>query len=224
MRISVRDSGKGITEVKLKGLFEAFNRLDAEGSNIEGTGIGLVITRQLVELMGGRISVESVVGEGSTFWFELPSGEGGTSVESRSVDEERSLEVGVLGDGCTVLYIEDNPVNLKLVTKLIEKRTAITLLSAEEPVRGIELALQHRPDMILLDINLPEMSGFEVLRHLRDMDETRDIPVVALSANAMAGDLKKGEEAGFDGYLTKPINVKQFFEVLERYLRQGTAR
>ncbi len=217
LRISVSDSGEGIAEIKRKGLFEAFNRLDAEGGNIEGTGIGLVITRQLVELMGGEIGVESVVGEGSTFWFELPCSEPG-KVQATPASLAATPEGESFGAGRSVLYIEDNPVNLKLVSKLIDKRTAINLLSAEEPVAGIELAVEHRPDLILLDINLPEMSGFEVLRHLRDMAETRDIPVIALSANAMADDLRKGEEAGFNGYLTKPINVKEFIAVLQKML------
>lgn len=217
LRISVSDTGQGIPDVKLQGLFEAFNRLEAEGSNIEGTGIGLVITRQLVELMDGKMGVETVVGEGSTFWFELPLAEGQIARKESVAVERDSVDEG-LGAGRTVLYIEDNPVNLKLVSKLIEKRTAITLLSAEEPIAGIELAMEHQPDLILLDINLPEMSGYEVLRHLREMAATRDIPVVALSANAMADDLQRGEAAGFDDYLTKPINVKEFFRVLEQML------
>jgi PAS domain S-box-containing protein len=217
LRISVSDTGRGISEAKQGGLFEAFNRLDAGGGNIEGTGIGLVITRHLVELMGGEIGVESVVDEGSTFWFELPCAVGDVAKTGGSQREAVNSHVG-LGAGRKVLYIEDNPVNLKLVSKLIEKRTAITLLGAEEPMRGIELAKEHRPDLILLDINLPEISGYEVLRRLREMAETRDIPVVALSANAMADDLQRGEAAGFDGYLTKPINVKEFFRVLEQML------
>jgi PAS domain S-box-containing protein len=220
LRISVSDTGKGIAEAKLNGLFEAFNRLDADGGSVEGTGIGLVITRQLVELMGGEIGVESVVDEGSTFWFELPMAQHDGTKRERACTEVIASDQG-LGAGRTVLYIEDNPVNLKLVAKLIEKRTAIRLLSAEEPVRGIELAMEQQPDLILLDINLPEMSGYEVLRHLRDMEQTRDIPVVALSANAMANDLQRGEAAGFNGYLTKPINVKEFFAVVAAMLGES---
>lgn len=220
LRISVSDSGKGIPEAKLGRLFEAFNRLDAEGGSVEGTGIGLVITRHLVELMGGDIGVESVAGEGSTFWFELPLAEG-EGVKTRETRSEAVVYHDGFGAGRTVLYIEDNPVNLKLVSKLVDKRTELHLLSAEEPVHGIELALEHRPDLILLDINLPGMSGYEVLRHLRAMEATRDIPVVALSANAMADDLQRGAEAGFDGYLTKPIDVKEFFSVVGAMLGEG---
>ncbi len=217
LRIEVRDTGNGIPEGKLEKLFEAFNRLDADAS-VEGTGIGLVITRQLVELMGGDMGVQSEEGVGTTFWFELPRIEGEKVTVKEAPNPERGGAVMAVEGERTVLYVEDNPVNLKLVSKLIAKLDNLRMLSADEPVRGLELAAAELPDLILLDINLPGMSGFEVVRHLRDMEALREVPVIALSANAMAEDIEKGREAGFDDYLTKPINVKQFYAVLERYL------
>ncbi len=218
LRIGVSDTGPGIPAHKLDKLFEAFNRLGAESSGIEGTGIGLLITRQLVDMMGGTMGVESVEGKGSCFWFTLPTTPPLEQGESAPQETKRGAVQQRLQGQKRVLYIEDNPVNLKLVEKLIAKQTELQLISAEEPVKGLELAAAEKPDLILLDINLPEMSGYEVVRHLREMDATKDIPVVALTANAMADDVARGEEAGFDDYLTKPIQIKPFLEMLQHYL------
>ena len=121
----------------------------------------------------------------------------------------------------TVLYIEDNPANLRLVTQLLGRRSDIKILSAEEPLLGLEIANEHNPDLILLDINLPGINGFEVLSHLRQRESSRDKPIIAISANAMPKDVKKGLEAGFDGYITKPIDIKELLQTIDRYLLEG---
>lgn len=220
IRICVKDTGSGIGTQKMKKLFEPFNRLGAENMDIEGTGIGLVITRQLVEMMNGRIGVESEDGIGSTFWFELPRVQQELNTDRERQTESRAQDYPIPLGQWKVLYIEDNPVNLKLVSKLLEKKTAIDLLTANNPVSGIHMAVDEKPDLILLDINLPDMDGFEVLRHLRDMEETHKTPVVAISANAMSDDINRGMEAGFNDYITKPIQVKRLFEVLHHLLEE----
>ena len=211
IRISIIDTGKGLTHDEQSQLFTAFNRLGAENSNIEGTGIGLVITRNIVELMGGYIGVESTLGEGSIFWFDLPAG---SVIPSESEYDKNSRaqpdEMAKLKVGTSILYIEDNPANLRLVTRLLSRLPNIHMWSAHEPLLGLELATEHQPDLILLDINLPGINGFEVLEHLRARDETQSIPVIAISANAMPQDISKGLNAGFDDYITKPINISSF--------------
>ncbi len=220
VRIEVEDTGPGIPAQKQERLFKAFDRLGAENSTIEGTGIGLVITRELVENMGGEIGFISSEGSGTTFWIALPMSE----VEARPLELANAVSTSfsnVDEEGLKqkrLLYIEDNPANLKLVSLLIQKRTKLELLTAAEPIQGIVLATGQQPDLILLDINLPEMDGYEVLRHLRANDKTRHIPVIALTANAMKDDLAKGSEAGFDAYLTKPLNVELFFETIRTFM------
>lgn len=216
IRVSVTDTGNGLDQEQQAQLFTAFNRLGAETSNIEGTGIGLVITQNIVELMGGNISVESEPGVGSTFWFELPIG--AEELTDSNKDDPSIMENLELDDQRTVLYIEDNPANLRLVTQLLSRLPNLHMWSAHEPLLGLELAVENRPDVILLDINLPGMDGFEVLKLLKKQDETRDIPVIAISANAMRRDIEKGFEAGFDDYITKPININELLVSVDERL------
>jgi PAS domain S-box-containing protein len=216
IRISVRDSGAGLPPDMLAQLFQPFNRLGQERSTEEGTGIGLVMSKRLVELMGGLIGVESTVGAGSVFWFELNS----TVEPQLGVDTAQPVATALapVQQGApllTLLYVEDNPANLKLIEQLIARRRDIRLLSARDGHLGIQLALTHRPEVILMDINLPGISGIEALKILREDSATAHIPVIALSANAMPRDIEKGLQAGFFRYLTKPIKINEFMNTLE---------
>jgi PAS domain S-box-containing protein len=215
IRVSVRDSGEGLPPEMLMQLFQPFNRLGRETSREEGTGIGLVMSKRLVEMMGGTIGVESTVGKGSVFWFELNS----TSAPQLAADADTPAAVAIapVQPGAplrTLLYVEDNPANLKLVEQLIARRPDMRLLVAGDGDLGIRLARAEQPDVILMDINLPGISGIEALKILREDPTTRHIPVVALSANAMPRDIEKGLQAGFFRYLTKPIRVDEFMDTL----------
>ncbi len=216
VRVSVRDTGAGLPPDMLLQLFQPFNRLGKETSNEEGTGIGLVMSKRLVELMGGSIGVESTVGLGSVFWFELNV----AAAPQLPVDLDKPAEIAQaqIQQGAplrTLLYIEDNPANLKLVEQLIARRPDMRLLGAKDGNLGIQIARASLPDVILMDINLPGISGIEALKILREDPATAHIPVVALSANAMPRDIQKGVLAGFFLYLTKPIKVNEFMETLD---------
>ena len=214
IRIAVSDTGQGLSPEKLSQLFQPFNRLGQEVSGEEGTGIGLVVSKRLVELMDGAIGVESTVGTGSMFWIELQSTAPLTLpglVEAKSVEEPEA----VMPEGMrTLLYVEDNPANLNLVERLIARRNDLRLISAVDGIRGVEMARASLPDVILMDINLPGISGIEALKILREDTTTSHIPVLALSANAMPRDIQRGLEAGFFRYLTKPIKVSEFLDAL----------
>ncbi len=208
--ISVTDTGKGIPDSMLGKLFEPFSRLEKEDTEIEGTGIGLTITKQLIEKMGGHIGVDSKLGKGSTFWIELPGVE--NKIVAQNAADQETAEDGAksLPDMAgTVLYVEDNPANLELMQLIVECIDGLSLISAYNAELGIELAKSKKPNLIILDINLPSMNGFEALKMLQAIDGTKDIPVIALSANAMPKEIKKGMEAGFRQYLTKPIKVEE---------------
>jgi PAS domain S-box-containing protein len=215
IRISIKDSGAGLPPEKLAQLFQPFNRLGQENGAEEGTGIGLVVTKQLVELMGGTIGVESIVGVGSEFWVELIRDVTPQLAAAHIVPAELAPESQGNAAPITLLYVEDNPANLMLVEQIIEGYPHMRMLSARDGNLGIALARVHLPDVILMDINLPGISGFQVLRILREDPLTASIPVLAISANAMSRDVEKGLEAGFFRYLTKPIKVKEFMEALD---------
>ena len=223
VRICIRDTGEGLSALQLTQLFQPFNRLGQEGSAERGTGIGLVVCKRLIELMGGVIDVESEVGKGSMFCIELGLARdqlAATTRASKPVAKPRAA------DGARVyllLYVEDNPANLMLVEDLIARRSDIRVLSARDGMRGVEIARESRPDVILMDINLPGISGLEALKLLSADPATAHIPVIALSANAGTRDIAIGVKAGFFRYLTKPIKVVEFMETLDVALKSSAA-
>jgi CheY-like chemotaxis protein len=218
VRVSIRDTGLGLSSAQQVQLFQAFNRLGQEASGVEGTGIGLVVAKQLVELMGGTIGVESTVGEGSVFWIELDTVDGKQASPDGSDLILRLPAVARTDRERTLLYVEDNPANMELMQQIIERHPNIRLLTVGNGLAGIELARTALPDVILLDINLPGINGFEILKLLREDPLTAHIPALALSANAMESDIRKGREAGFLRYLTKPIKVDEMMLALNAAL------
>lgn len=223
LRILVTDTGQGIPAEKLAEIFQPFNRLGAEHTAVEGTGIGLTISQRIVEIMGGTLGVESEIGVGSTFWIDLPN---------EFVPQEGAIRVTATAPLIpaagpeewqrTVLFIEDNPANLKLVAQLLGHRQHIHLLTAHTPELGIELAQAYHPALILLDINLPGMDGYQVMEVLKSDACLNTIPVVAITANAMPRDIARGMAAGFKDYLTKPLDITQFYATLDRLLSIDT--
>ncbi len=216
LRLEVTDTGIGLSAEEIGRLFTPFERLKAEHSLTEGTGLGLALSKGLIEAMGGRVGVRSVLGEGSTFWVELPLAESPLAAVGRLVE---ALPV-VPPEGCqgTMLYIEDNLSNSRLVEMLLEAHPGVELLGAEQGSLGLEIARSRRPDLILLDLHLPDLPGWEVLEALRADPRTRDIPTVIVSADATPNRIERLMKAGASDYLTKPIDVRALLTVLHEYL------
>jgi CheY-like chemotaxis protein len=216
-RVVVTDSGAGIATEKLARLFTPFDRLDVEQSGVEGTGLGLALCQRLMHAMAGEIGVTSTVGQGSAFWIELPA----TDSPLKALPRNRAL---VINDASTaeagkILYIEDNLSNLTLVEQMLAEQPRIELLTAMQGGLGLDLARQHCPDLILLDLHLPDLRGHEVLARLRQDKVTRHIPVVVISADATARQIQRLMAAGAQSYLTKPLDIAEFFRVVDETMR-----
>ena len=221
VRISFRDTGEGLSTEKLAQLFQPFNRLGQEAGAEEGTGIGLVVSKRLVELMGGAIGAHSTVGVGSEFWIELNSTAEPEPEAATALPRTEAARAPVAGSAPlrTVLCVEDNLANLTLIERLLARRPDIRLLTARDGRSGVEIALVSQPGAVLMDINLPGISGIQALKILAENPATAHIPVIALSANAMPRDIEKGLEAGFFRYLTKPIKVAELMDTLDEALK-----
>jgi signal transduction histidine kinase/CheY-like chemotaxis protein len=212
VRLEIIDTGIGLTTEQKAKVFDPFTRLS--GTNlIEGTGIGLTITKHLLEIMDGRIGVDSELDVGSTFWIEVPTGEVVSDYADRVLSESRRY---------ILLYVEDSRTNVSLVAQILKARPDIALMSAHTGEMGLELAHMHHPDIILLDINLPGMDGFEVLSYLRQAKDTCDIPVLALTANDAAHNLERGRQLGFLSYIIKPLDIKKFLKAIDKALESTT--
>jgi PAS domain S-box-containing protein len=219
VRVAVQDTGPGIAPEDQLRLFAPFERLGADTTSVEGTGLGLALSKALIEAMGGTIGVESELGNGSTFFVEMAAAEGPIERQRRiSGDLTPASESGATTAHKLVLYIEDNLPNLELIEQVFERWPGVRLISAIQGRLGIDLAQKHQPDLILLDVHLPDMTGNDVLRVLREDARTRRIPIIVISADATRGQIERLRAAGALAYLTKPLDLPQFIEVVGKVL------
>ncbi|MDH5324902.1 MAG: transporter substrate-binding protein [Gammaproteobacteria bacterium] len=209
VRITVSDTGIGIAEDKLKEMFTPFNRLGAEHSGIDGTGIGMALSKQLVEIMDGTIGVESKISHGSSFYVELPADD-----QILETQQQEKSTTRLLPGAKTILYVEDNIANLKVVEAIFKKKSNIRIISAVNADDGLKRVREENPDVIILDIHLPGRSGYDILKELQEDETTCEIPVIALSADAMPADVERGLKAGFKHYLSKPVKMNQLLAIL----------
>ncbi len=218
LRVSVLDTGMGIPADRQDSLFRPFQRAGQENGPIEGTGIGLTISKRLAEMMGGTVGFASEAGRGSTFWIELPVHEP-VAVIASSPERDHVSRPQLAAERRLVLYVEDNPANIVFLEDVLGTYEGLEVVSVPNAELGIELARARRPDLVILDINLPGMSGFDALRVLRSWPETREIPVIALTAAASEHDRRRGEQAGFFRYLTKPVQIDELEAAVTELLR-----
>jgi PAS domain S-box-containing protein len=220
LRIAVTDTGPGIPSDKLARLFTPFDRLGAESTGVEGTGLGLTLSRRLVQAMSGDIGVDSAVGNGSTFWVDLPTAESQLSRLERLQRESPGAAAVLAQDRreCTILYVEDNLSNLALMKRIFANREGINLIPCMQGGLAVELAVSNSPDLVLLDLHLPDIPGDKVLEQLRHTPQCGNIPIVVLSADATAGQIERLLAAGAYAYVTKPIDVKEFVAILDEVL------
>ncbi len=216
LRVSVTDTGVGIPPEKLGRLFTPFDRLDAQRTTVEGTGLGLAISKKMIELMGGVLGLESTVGKGSEFWIELPAAD----CPTKGLDLPYTEGPAEAYDSKvkTVVYIEDNLSNLKVIEAIFTLRNGIKLFAAMQGGLGIDLVREHLPDLVLLDLNLPDLSGQEVLGRLRRDPRTRHVPVLVLTADASPGQRERLLAASANGFLTKPLDVPIFLKIVDQML------
>lgn len=221
-RISISDTGTGIDEAFLPKLFEPFERAVPDGGGIEGSGIGLALAKRLVEAMGGQIGVETTLGQGSVFWFDLPAA-GCFTEEAQSTGslqkEQNTTDIDTTR--YTVLSVEDNPANQRLIRKILASRPAVSVLETDNAEDGFELIRNCRVHLALMDINLPGMDGFEALAQLRSAAETATLPVIAISANALQSEVERALSAGFAAYLTKPVDVTRLLEQIDTFIHNS---
>jgi len=219
VRISIVDTGPGIPETKRAEIFQPFHRLEHNAAEVEGTGIGLALTKNFVLAMGGEIGFDSELGRGTTFWIELARATEPERAASAPAAAASPAAASAESAAPTVLYVEDNPANVLLMEQ-IARRMSLRFLTAHNAELGIDLARTRRPDLIIMDINLPQMSGYEALAQLKQHAATADIPVMALSANAMEKDVARGIAAGFVRYHTKPIDVDEMVRSIRTVLER----